>query len=427
MHRQLFTGLIALVFLASCTHQHGSSDSPAARSASQTGGGSDGGGNTYQGKPLESYAQDVTKLKAFQIAIAPLLLDLEKKHLNRPPEDLRDSLDVLRNLLLSAFTQKMWLFVPGPLKSIPQELLNSAVQTDQAILQGFDRVWIDKNIWDTMNPEDQSTLLVHESLMGLKILHFASDYRLLKAAKGDHFDPNDNANRIKIDATINLVPRDYVDVQKTTDLVIKNYTHLKWSEWNDLLNQANFKFSYDWFNTSPDMTPQALGVLLHQSTVSGFLPTNGYNMSLLDTGSPSLPNINNQTDLYNYLQSIREVCSVKATVIDSALDLELHGKNLDFHKLVPLPSNFETRLDDLWHEGRLLKLVGLEYVEQTPRPDGGYTYYNIFLSFSSYQLANVSVQEMVCSEKDCFSPSINVDVKGGLQYECSDNHQLLKP
>lgn len=379
-----------------------------------TGGGSDGGGNSYRGKPLESYAKDPAALAAFQKLIVPTLQDLKSK------ETSTNSLRILRNLISSVFAQKIWYFVPGPLEHIPTDLLNSAVRTDQAALQGFDRVWIDEDIWNKMSVDDQSKLLLHEAYMGLKIYQFASPFRLCKAAWGASYDC---AGKEIEDTSIHLTARDYTDVQNMTIQTMSNYAAMTNDEWMALIRQSNLKFEYDWFEKYVDITPSDLSKLIVQSTVSGFLPTQGYNMR--DFDSDTRPPLESQNDLYNYLQKNKESCQIQAKVSGSALHLKLSSKTESFDQVISLPQKIQSRYDEIFHEKRDLQRIGLSHLSQQERPDGGYTFYNIWLGFDFYRLAQVYIQEMVCTDKDCSSPYI--DVKGGMHYICSDNGYLFKP
>lgn len=378
------------------------------------GGGSDGGGNSYRGKPLESYAKDPATLAAFQKLIQPILQDLESKKTNT------NSLHILKNFISSVFAQKIWYFVPGPLEHVPIDLLNSAVRTDQAALQGFDRVWIDEDIWNKMSVDDQAKLLLHEAYMGLKIYQFASPFRLCKAAWGASYNC---AGKELVDASIRLTARDYTDVQNMTIQTSSQYAAMTNDDWMALIQQSNLKYEYDWFEKYVDITSSYLSKLLIKSTISGFLPTQGYNMRSFDSGAR--PPLESQNDLYDYLQKNKETCQIQAQVSGSSLHLKLSSKTESFDQVISLPQKMQSRYDDVFHEKRDLQRIGLSHLSQQERPDGGFTFYNIWLGFDSYRLAQVYIQEMVCTDKDCSTPYI--DVKGGMLYICSDNGYLFKP
>lgn len=125
----------------------------------QTGGVDDGGGgNGLKGKPLESYAFDVRALPEFQTYVLPVI-----KHLQTTAPNLAADM-----IYLSA--ERNWYLVPIKLDQISTAFLGTYFPTDQMAIQSSHDIWMDKNIFDNMAPEDRGRLLVHELLMGIKIL-----------------------------------------------------------------------------------------------------------------------------------------------------------------------------------------------------------------------------------------------------------------
>jgi len=384
--------------------------------AAANGGGSDGGGNSYKGKPIESYAQDPKTLPAYQSLILPLLADIQSKAASN------NSMDVLAHLILSVFEQKTWYFVPGPLSQIPPELLNSAVPTDQAALQGFDRVWIDRDIWNKMAVEDQEKLILHETFMGFKILSFGSELRQCNAADGINSSYCDDQG--SIDSGINLKAQDYADVQNMTIQVASQYPQMTADDWVNAINLRNFNFEWDWFRVSSQIKPEQLGEMLKRSAMTGYVPTHGYDLKLLS--SEDHPPV---TDVYNYFQNHKENCQFQATINGNELQISLSGKYNSVQFSIPVPAEFNSDFADTFHENRKLQRISVPGYESlpTPRPTGGYTTYNFFLGFDSFQLAEVYIQEMVCETKDCSDGHGSLAVKGGFNYICSDNPQMFKP
>lgn len=383
--------------------------------AAARGGGSDGGGNSYQGKPLESYAKDPMKLAAYQKLILPLLKDIKAK------EVPSSRMDVLAHLVQSVFSQKIWYFVPGPLDHIPAELLNSAVRTEQAVLQGHDRVWIDEDIWKKMEIEDQTKLLLHEAFMGLKILRFGSSFRQCLAAYLN--SENCRQSGRDSDLPIDLQTKDYVDVQRMTIKVSQDFHTMTDTDWVKELNQNGFKFAQNWFEITSSVSVRELEETLKKSALTGYLPTQGYDLRSFDTEQK--PSMTDPHEIYEYFQAKKEACQIKAEVVGNALDLRLQSKSDSLSLKIPLPEELNTQYSDWFLEGRNLKMVAIPGMTGEGRATGGYTLYNVWLGFDSFRLAQVYVQEMVCEKKDC---STNYyDVRGGLMFVCSDNAHLFKP
>lgn len=398
----LFT--VTLTFLGSTTWAGG---------PKKPGGGDAGGGNTYQGKPLESYARNPILLESFERYMTPLLADLQSKQSND------NNLIVLKTLINSVFSQKIWYFLPGPLEQIPAEILNSAVRTEQAALQGFDRVWIDESIWQTMNLEDQGKLLLHEAFMGLKILRFASDYRLCLASNLS----SNCAGRNQTDSAITLNSNDYVDIQKITIQTFSQFLRMANSDWIKILNETGIKFPYDWFDEVSLISPLALEKLLAQSSLSNYLPNHGYNLRTFDSVNSG---ITTQQEMYEYLQKNKSICNISAKVVNQKLDLNVSTSNESFTASIPLEKEMKSTYDGVFGERKTLRRIGFSYFTEQERPAGGYSTYIIWLSFDSYRLANVTIQEMVCKDPNC-KTSPSVDVKNGMHLICSEDPQLFRP
>lgn len=380
----------------------------------RSGGGSDGGGNSYKGKPLESYARNPEELLGFQEVVEPILADLQKK------ASYSNQLGILKNLMSSIFTQKIWYFVPGPIEQVSNDLLKSAVRTDQAALQNFDRVWIDENIWNSMSSTDQGQLLLHEAFMGLKILRFANFSRLCRAAYPDDQDCYDGGNAL-MDERIVLTSQDYVDVQRMTIQARNQFLLMNAPEWMKMIHANGLWFGYDWFNESEFLTPSEFGNLLKQSTMTGYLPTYGYNLKKLSSEHFLSPQ-----DRYVKIKKVKETCAVFAEVKGSDLSFKVSSKSENFSIVIPLKEKIESTFGRDAFENRAVKSVGMFYPTRQSRSSGGYTSYMISFNFDDYELASVSVQEMVCEDIDCEKGGA-YDVRGGLNYLCSDSNTLFKP
>ncbi|MBL7542197.1 MAG: hypothetical protein JNL11_00190 [Bdellovibrionaceae bacterium] len=373
-----------------------------------------GGGNSYQGKPLESYAVNPTGLHAYSQYISPLLLDIKNK------EDGDNSFHMLGRLIHSVFRQKIWYFVPGPLEQIPAELLNSAVKTDQAMFQSFDHVWVDKNLWNKMPFEDQGRLLLHEVFMGLKILKFASPQRLCLAA----YPGSDCSAKQKIDREVSLSARDYTDVQNLTISTFSNFVKMEFSDWVQSFSKYRITFDYDWFTSilNVPVTSAELGGLLKQSMISGFLPQYGFNMRRYDSNlsQPETPE-----EWLALEAKTKETCQVSATINQNVLNLKIKTETENFSARIPLPKDITSQqVNDFMGQTKPVKQIGIPYFTKKQNSAGGYPFYNISLGFDSYRLAVVYIQEMVCQDAECKKTSY-IDVKNGMMLVCSDSPTLF--
>lgn len=125
-----------------------------------------GGGNGYcptnqTCKPLESFRVDILKHTDYDL-VKNLLLTLAKVF--KPLA--ADMLHLLKN--------RGWYFVPGELNRIPSSRIGVAFATDQLALQNLREVWFNQLLYTPMETSDRKNLIVHELVMGLRLLTFSN-------------------------------------------------------------------------------------------------------------------------------------------------------------------------------------------------------------------------------------------------------------
>lgn len=124
------------------------------------GGTDSAGGNGFDGKPLESYAANII-IKSEFTKLKTLITNVAKVS---PSYAAR---------LLYIAKEKRWYFLATELKNIPSSLIGSALEsTEQIALQTRGEVWINTLIYGKMEQSDQTILLLHELVMGTRIMEF---------------------------------------------------------------------------------------------------------------------------------------------------------------------------------------------------------------------------------------------------------------
>lgn len=138
-------------------------------------GGTDstGGGNSINGKPVDDYILNLRKLDAYDQHLKPLVLKLEINY----PSLAADFKHLIH--------RRMWYFVPGDINAISSSILGTYAKTDQLALQDLNKVWVDNNLFQKMESRSQAVLIVHEIVMGIKLMQFKSkqDLCIAKAAR----------------------------------------------------------------------------------------------------------------------------------------------------------------------------------------------------------------------------------------------------
>lgn len=214
-------------------------DGPNSRAVPQTGspvsqGTADsGGGNTFMGKPLESYKVSPKNLEAYKTFIAPWLESEAIKNTG------------IGNALASILSEKIWYMIPSELKQLSAEKIGSAVGTDQAALQDFKQIWLNSLIFEKMKLSDQAVLIVHELLMGLKLLKLDSKQAECLAFRRTYSDSDPHYCRVNISKEIRGKPADlnqidYAQIRSAAALIQERGLKINLKELEEILGGQGF-------------------------------------------------------------------------------------------------------------------------------------------------------------------------------------------
>ncbi len=119
-----------------------------------------GGGNGINGIPLDKFIFPVAQKNSYKLYVIPVIKKLSTVF----PRLAADFYHISSN--------RDWYFVPAPLHEISDKILGTYAPTDQLALQDLNKIWIDRNKFDQMTEEDQGVLIVHEIMMGVRLLKY---------------------------------------------------------------------------------------------------------------------------------------------------------------------------------------------------------------------------------------------------------------
>lgn len=146
--------------------------SSAANSPTTASGTSDSGGGTgIDGKVFESYIVDPTLLPAYKEHLEQMLRNIK----GTEGEDTH---------FHQVLKMKTWYVAPVDLDKIDKDVLGISFvksETQQIARQTGSEIWINKSIFDQMNLEDQSHLILHELVMNMYLVKFVSISDLCKS------------------------------------------------------------------------------------------------------------------------------------------------------------------------------------------------------------------------------------------------------
>ena len=147
---------------------HNSGNEPTATEGTN----SSGGGTGIDGKVFESYSVNPTSLPAYTKFIKPLLENIKRSSYNFIQYE-------------NIFKSKPFYIAPVALKKLGKDDLGVSFfksDTQQIARQSLKEIWIDKDIFDSMEEKDQAELLVHEFIMSMYFYKFISFEEICKVS-----------------------------------------------------------------------------------------------------------------------------------------------------------------------------------------------------------------------------------------------------
>lgn len=241
-----------------------------------------GGGNTFMGKPLESYVIKVRDLPAFKDHVDAII----------ESEALKES-DIKR-VIYAILDKKTWYLIPAELKQLPADKVASAVGSDQAALQDFRQIWLNQTIFNDMESFQQATLIVHEIVMGLKLLKLDS---ALFECRARHFGRHSDQyclNSYSADERgkpSDLTKIDYSQIRSVTKKIIDDGKKMSASDWNDLLFHEGFSSTQHEYvpkSGKKTLVLEQLGKMIENSKLIKSWPTLGYDFGKLIKDHPEM-------------------------------------------------------------------------------------------------------------------------------------------
>lgn len=183
-----------------------------------------GGGNKICGRPIESFRKDIRDLPEYKKYVDPIFQYFVSPLYTGCDNCQTHNFAVGSHMSYMLFN-KGWYVVPCPLSQLSKEKIGSVYDTEQVALQTFDDVWIDEEKFNALNESDRGLMLLHEIVMGMKILKWDSSYHQCAALA----ESNEVQNMCgflyqkKRESSIPLTPTDYKEVRIVTNELFNNY------------------------------------------------------------------------------------------------------------------------------------------------------------------------------------------------------------
>lgn len=368
-----------------------------------------GGGNTFMGKPLESYIVTVRELPAFISHVQPIIDN----------EALKDS--DLKRVIDFVLDKKSWYLIPADLKQLPSDGIAAAVGTDQAALQDLRQVWLNQKLYDDMkSPQAQGTLIVHEILMGLKLLRFDSALFECRARYyGRHTDQyclNSYSSDLRGKPS-DLTEIDYTQIRSATTKIMEKGATLSLADWTDLLYAEGFSTSvYEYVPKSSKKTLplSQLADMIQKSKTAKSWPTLGYDFTRFIKDHPELLTAGAQLPETTWKSDV--TCDFDIEIKGDQFSVTL--KEGDERKIYSSPwtSSVESVLGQDSIEKNYFYRVSSPTLKLTGDAKTGDEVLYVTLKFSNDFLMAAEFDKTICLNSDCSQSANSVN---GYKLLCS--------
>lgn len=243
----LILSLIAMTFLGACQNgEHGAIKPVAAVDQTVQGPSDGGGGDTCNGKLIESYKVDITQLEEFKEFLQPLT-DKTSKSANDQKEK-SSSPFVLGPVL------KNWYLIDCKLHDIPKERKGLYLETYQAAIHTSREIFIDAKAYKAMAKEEQAKLLLHEMVMAYYMVKYLSLEELCKLSgpcAGD-VTAMSGWKMFRPLPYRALNSEDHQKIRNVTAWLWKSRSNLDLKNLSDILKRNDFDPRFEVFNNSSE-------------------------------------------------------------------------------------------------------------------------------------------------------------------------------
>lgn len=215
---------IILSFLSSCQKDKQTDVKPIIEVRAMQGPSDGGGGDTCNGRMIESYKVDITSLGEYKEFIQPIL--------NKTfPQQLSKDKSSSPFLFTPAF--KNWYLIDCKLQDIPKERKGLYLESYQTAIHTSREIFIDSTSYSKMASDEKAKLILHEMVMSyylIKYLSFEDMCKMLNSCSGDF----SIFSKWKI-----FKPEIYRPLNEEDHQKIRNVTSWLWDQ-KDSLTQENF-------------------------------------------------------------------------------------------------------------------------------------------------------------------------------------------
>lgn len=356
-----------------------------------------GGGNTFLGKPLESYKVKIQDLEAYKKILAPII-ESEKIKGRTTGQGISYVLN-----------KKTWYMIPSELAKLSAEQIGAAVGGEQAALQDFKQVWINSLIFDKMNVKDQAILIVHEIMMGLRLLKLDKPtisclaYQTEFAATNQPRDCYGHNDDKAIGKPSDLSKDDYSQIRSATTQIIEAGETLTEDGWKAILAANGF------IKMSPKkiISLNDLSEMVESSKLMKTWPQYGFDLGKFFGENQAI------------LHSPEKLEGMKFTS-DAKCDFDIKIEN-DTFSLILMENGNEAKYSSRWTseiemhlQADMLTRFHLFYIhspklKKTETPKKGDVIAEINLKFAEKFLLGAEIRKMTCINDDCSQYGAGID------------------
>ena len=242
--------LLVFSFLSACQKAGQSiTTEPVSPNKGTAQGPSDGGGgDTCNGKMIESYKVDITQLKEFKSYIEPLISKInvaDSDQKNQSPFSLSAKI-------------KNWYIIDCKLQDIPKERKGLYLETYQTALHTSREIFIDSNSYNTMALEEKAKLLLHEMIMSLYLIKYLSINDICKISEScsNDYSKVNNWKMFRPEPYRALNQEDHQKIRNVTAWIWLNKDNLSKENFYKILKNNDFDSRFDLSGSLTENTSQ---------------------------------------------------------------------------------------------------------------------------------------------------------------------------
>lgn len=224
---------------------------------------SGGGGNGLDNKAIESYTIRIDELPEFKRYIVPVMRRIS-----------RGRGDVISAYMNYVIQNKPWYLIPRDLEDVPKERVGLGFKTEQLALHSEGGVYLHKVSYLKKNQKERAELLMHEIVMGVRLLMKKSPTEQCEKLAGNDLKACSDSEMMALAQSQDFDAKEQVIMSEVDHDAVRALTIFLMQRTEEVTAQAvsvkrrQLKFLFPWDQAVSTLTPEEVILIMRRANLA---------------------------------------------------------------------------------------------------------------------------------------------------------------